>query len=288
MAGPRIDDLRPIPLFRGFTDEELGELAGVFSPAEVRAGGVLFEVDEPAQAFFLVTAGEVVLDRPGDDQFLVRPPALIGELGGLAGLFRNVRAVASAGAVVWQSDAMQVQRHLAGNQLLGIRFLVNLLELVADKIQRDQRRIFEMRGRLVETQRTLKSLQDIVVEAPETPISAAVHDALGRLIVDNRRVNYRVEPPPALAASVRLDAGRTPVFELSRTHMTLRWPGPPPAVGDRVFGVMELPGVELPLAGSVIRVGRGMTTLKFDPMIDEYVAALEGYLTRIQLLDVLC
>ena len=33
-------------------------------------------------------------------------------------------------------------------------------------------------------------------------------DALDALIVHNRRVNYRVEPPPALASRLRVEGGR--------------------------------------------------------------------------------
>src|SRR5215207_5341221 len=103
--GPRSVDLRTIPLFRGFTDDELAEIAGLFEPAELRAGGVVFEVDEPATQFYLLSAGEVVLERPGDDNYVLRPPALIGELGALTGLKRSTRAVASSGAELWRLEA---------------------------------------------------------------------------------------------------------------------------------------------------------------------------------------
>src|SRR5882757_2370459 len=64
--GPSASDLRAIPLFRGF--------------------------GEPATTFYLLTAGEVVLERPDDDTFKLAPPAVIGELGALATLPRSTRA----------------------------------------------------------------------------------------------------------------------------------------------------------------------------------------------------
>lgn len=295
MSGPRLDDLRTIPLFRGFADEDLAAIAGVFTPVTPRAGGVLFEPDEQASSFYLLTAGEVTLDRPGDDVFRMSPPALIGELGGLAGLTRSGRAIVSEGAEIWELEQQAVQRFFSERQELGVRFLVNLLGAVADKIQRDQRRLADMRQNLVRTQKSLKQLRELVLESPETPLSAPVHDTLDRLIVHNRRVNYRVEPPPALASWVRVDAGKAPINELSRTHVTMDWPGTngsaAPKVGEWTSGVAELAGAEIPISGKVIRVidvgNRRRVTLELDLLIDDYVAVLEGYLTRVQLLDIL-
>jgi CRP/FNR family transcriptional regulator, cyclic AMP receptor protein len=295
MSGPRLDDLRTIPLFRGFADEDLAAIAGVFTRVKPRAGGVLFEPDEHANSFYLLTAGEVTLDRPGDDVFRMSPPALIGELGGLAGLTRNGRAIVSEGAELWELEQKTVQRFFAEHQELGVRFLVNLLEAVADKIQRDQRRLADMRSNLVRTQKSLKQLRELVLETAETPLSAPVHDTLERLIVHNRRVNYRVEPPPALASSVRVDAGKAPINELSRTHVTMDWPGTngsaAPKVGEWTSGVAELAGAEIPISGKVIRVvdvaSKRRVTIELDLLIDDYVAVLEGYLTRVQLLDIL-
>src|ERR671920_109595 len=96
-----------------------------------------------------------------------------------------------------------MQRFFIEHQELGVRFLVNLLEMVADKVHRDQRRLADMRGNLVRTQKSLKGLREIILEAEDTPISAPLYNTLDTLIVTNRRVNYRVEPPPALASNLR-------------------------------------------------------------------------------------
>lgn len=293
MSGPRLEDLRTIPLFRGFADEDLARIGQRFTRVTPGTGGVLFDVGEPGTGFYLLTAGEVTLEVPGDELFRLRPPALIGELGGLAGLPRAGRAVAVGGADLWQIDQQTIQRFFADHQELGVRFLVNLLETVADKVHRDQRRLADMRGNLVRTQKALKQLRELVLDAPETPVSAPVHDTLDRLIVHNRRVNYRVEPPAALASTVRFDAGTARVIELSRTHISVEWPGGNggvPKVGDWLAGVAQLAGAEIPVSGKVIRSqapeGRRIT-FELDLLIDEYVAILEGYLTRVQLLDVL-
>jgi CRP/FNR family transcriptional regulator, cyclic AMP receptor protein len=173
-----------------------------------------------------------------------------------------------------------------------VRFLVNLLTVVADKVHRDQGRLADMRGNLMRTQKELKRLRELVLDSAETPISAPVHDTLDKLITHNRRVNYRVEPPAALAASVRFDTGSAAVADVSRTHVTVTLPADgsiaAPAVGSWMSGVANLAGTEIPISGRVHRANGTKLTLELDLMIDEFVAALEGYLTRAQLLDILC
>jgi CRP/FNR family cyclic AMP-dependent transcriptional regulator len=283
---PRTSDLRTIPLLKGFSDDELGEIAALFEPVPPGTTA-LFDVGEPARAFYLLTGGEVALDWPGDDHYRLRPPALIGELGALTGLARGSKAVPGPDAEVWRVEAAAVQRFLAENQELGVRFLVNLLELVADKVQRDQRRLSDMRTNLVRTQKELKRLRDLVLDAPETPVSAPVHDALDRMIGTNRRVNYRVAPPSALSSTLRLDVGKAAVAELSRTHVSAVWPKEPPAPGTWLSGVLDLAGTEIPVSGKVIRRTDHRATFELDLLIEEYASIFEGYLTRVQLLDIL-
>jgi CRP-like cAMP-binding protein len=283
--GPHADAMRTIPLFQGFGDDELDEIGRLFGRER---SSPLFDVNEPASSLYLLTEGEVVLEHPGDDTYRLRPIALIGELGALTGLPRSTKAIAAPDSTVWSLPATRIQTFLGERQELGVRFLVNLLGVVADKVHRDQRRLADMRGNLVRTQKELKRLRELVLDTVETPLSAPVHDTLDRLITHNRRVNYRVEPPPALAAHVRLDLGRVEIADISRTHMTVHCPIDPPAVGTWLSGVAHLAGAELPISGRVTRTHARKMTLELDLMIDEYVAALEGYLTRAQLLDILC
>lgn len=283
--GPTASDLRTIPLFRGFDDAALAALGGLFTRMTVDAKA-LFDVGDPATAFYLLTAGEVVLERPNDDVFKLSPPALIGELGALATLPRSTRATVTEGSTVWTLPAAKLQAYFAEHQERGVQFLANLLGVVADKVHRDQARMADMRQNLMRTQKELKRLRELVLETVETPLSAQVHDTLDRLIALNRRVNYGVEPPPALAVKLRLDAGRYDVVSISRTHVTVRAPQPL-AVDTWSSGVLDLAGTEIPISGTVVRSGEGRFTLAVDLMIDELAKIFEHYLTRVQLLDVL-
>lgn len=286
--GPSAVELRTIPLFHGFSDDELIALGALFVRIESGLGKILFDVNEPAADLYVLTDGEVVLDSPNDDVFRLRPPALIGELGALTGLPRSTRATVTPGTTVWSLPATRLQTFLASRQELGLRFLVNLLGLVADKVHRDQRRMGDMRQHLIGTQKELKRLREVVLEAPETPLSAPVHDALENMITHNRRVNYRVDPPPALPVTLRLDDDAVPVADISRTHVSAPVPATVPAIGTWMSGVLALAGAEILISGRVARIKDGKLTLELDLLIDEYAAILEGYLTRAQLLDILC
>lgn len=285
---PKPEHLRLVPLFRGFSDEELAPVAALFDRAVPREGGTLFEAGEPATELYLLVAGEVTLVRPADDTYRLRPPALIGELGALTGLPRSCRAVVAGEAELWRLEASKLQLHFADNQELGVRFLANLLDVVADKVHRDQRRLGDMRQNLVRTQKELKQIRELVLESPETPLSQPIHDAVDQLISNNRRVNYHVEPPSHLVATFRLDAGTADVCELSRTHVTVVWPAAKlPTPGDWLAGVLDLAGTEVPASGKIVRTDGKRVTLELDLFIDAYAQTLEGYLTRVQLLDIL-
>ena len=94
--------------------------------------------------------------------------------------------------------------------------------------------------------------------------------------------------PPALAAHCRFEKTQAPIADISRTHITVHLPNDPPAVGSWVSGVAHLAGTEIPISGRVHRTQGHKMTIELDLMIEEYVGALEGYLTRAQLLDILC
>jgi CRP/FNR family transcriptional regulator, cyclic AMP receptor protein len=285
--GPRASELRTIPLFQGFGDEELAGVGALFARVEIDPSRPLFDVGETSTDLYLLTDGEVVLDRPNDDVFRLHPPALIGELGALTGLPRSTRANITAGSTVWALPARKIQAYLATNQELGIRFLVNLLGVVADKVHRDQSRMADMRQHVIKTQKEMKRLREIVLESAETPLSAPVHDTLDKLITNNRRVNYRVVPPASLAAQLRLDTGKFDVDDISRTHVGVKGITKVPAENSWVTGVLVLAGTEIPISGRVHRVKDTRVTIELDLLIDEFAAVLEGYLTRAQLLDVL-
>jgi CRP/FNR family transcriptional regulator, cyclic AMP receptor protein len=288
MIGIAPAELRGIPLFSSFSDEELQRVSGLFELVDAKEGDLLFAQGEAATAFYVLIAGEVSLCQDAREVYLLKPPCVIGELGATTGIFRHCRAVLGRGAVVRRIDSARLHDFCARTPDIGLAFYRALLVAAADKIARDQRRMAEMREHIIVTQKTMKTLRDFVLESPDSPISARIHSTLEGLIQQNRRANYRVEPPPALAARLRLDDGRlAEIVELSRTHLNFRLAGTLPEPNSEVSGVLVLAGPEIPASGRVLRVQGDRVVLVLDLLLDEFAGVLEGYLARVQMLDFL-
>ena len=187
-------ELRGIPLFRGFSDEEIQRLAVLFEPVGANQSELLFAQGEAAAAFYILIAGEVSLRQDEREVYLLKPPCLIGELGATTGILRHCRAVIGPKAVLRRIDSARLHDFCSRNPDIGLAFYRALLGSAADKIARDQRRTAEMREHIIVTQKTMKGLREFILESPDSPISRHVHDALEGLIQQNRRANYRVEP----------------------------------------------------------------------------------------------
>lgn len=284
---PRVsrDELGSIPLFRGFTDEQLDKLLALFQPAATHEG-VLFKAGDRAEMFYLLTRGEVILTQDGVETHHLHPLVVIGELGAICGLARTTSATPAPDSEVWQVEAKALQTLFDQDKDLGLRFQRNLLDTVSDKVQRDQVRLNDMRANIIHTQKAMKRMRDFLLESKDTVVSNPLHEVIDGLIKRNRRVNYRVSPPAALQATLRLDDGtEAPVVQISRTDLTIEGAGG--VEGERISGVLHLSGPEIPISGKILTVADDRVDVRLDLLMDEYAALLEGYLNRGQMLDFL-
>jgi len=285
MATPYQEALGSLPIFADLTDEQLATFVDQFEKVEAAEGWVLFEAGSEARHLDLLVEGGVSLFE-GDERVMnLKPPAIIGELGVLTGIRRNTTAKAQAGTVLLRVERDKLMGFLEGAGETSFRFYQNLLFVLSDKVKRDKRRIDEMRARIIATQKDMKEVRELVLGAQETPISGPVHDFLETNISRNRRVNYTIVPPKTLTARLRTKAGEThKVWAISRTRLLL----PAAAVeqgADSFQGVLVLPDTEIPIDGTPRHDGDGVH-VELNHFIDEYVAQLEDYLTRAQILDV--
>jgi CRP/FNR family cyclic AMP-dependent transcriptional regulator len=293
----RPSDLHAIPLFHGITDDHLAELLGACERVPLAAGEVLFEAGSEPAHLLLLTQGEVVLHEPqtpGEPRFRLSPIAPIGELGAVTGLKRNTTAVATQPSEVLRVSVADLRQFFERRGDVAFPFYHNLLNIVADKVRRDARRVEEVRANLIRTQKGMKRLLVMVLESEETPLSRTVCETLEELIESNRRVHYLVEPTSTLTSWVRLDAGTTvPVLEISDSRMRIAAPPVPsgsvppgtPAAGTEWSGVLITPAGEVPVSGKVESADAAGALIKLDLFIEQYAAVLRDYLTRVQMLD---
>lgn len=280
------EQLRSIPLFRSLSDQQLASAAKLFKHVSHQEGDVLFEMGSVAEHFYLLVDGEMTLELPNDAHQL-RGPAVIGELGALIGLERNSKAIVGPDAVLFSVSGKELRGLIKENPDFGIEFQLALLEVTADKINRDQRRLIDMRTNLIRTQKAMKKMRDFLLESQDTEISEPIHEMLDGQIKLNRRVNYRVKPPAKLEASAQIESNDYRVVEISRTHISFKSDTSTFSEKDRLSGVLNLSGLDIPFSGIVLRSIKGKTDIELDLLIDEYATLLEGYLTRVQMLDYL-
>ena len=282
------EQLACIPLFAGLSERRLAQLTSIFERVEVREGAVLFEVADPATHFYLLTGGEVTIFEGEQIRCQLWPPATIGELGCLAGLTRVTRAVVSRPSEIWRTAREAILGFFDQHTDIALPFYQQLVNLIADKVRRDQIRLEDMRRNIIRTQKAMKQMRDFVLESQDTAISETLHNQLEELIRHNRRINYRVEPPEGHPASLHFDSGaQALVMEISRTHLSYRKLDEPLPDGTRQTAVLNLSGPEIPVSGTVLRTIEDRVDLELDLLLDEYGSPLDGYLTRLQLLDIM-
>ncbi|ACY16568.1 cyclic nucleotide-binding domain-containing protein [Haliangium ochraceum] len=281
------EELDSIPLLRGFSDAQIEAVIASFRPiatSDAGGDGLLFAEGDAADGFYILTSGEVILEQDGVVIHHLRPLAVIGELGALCDLPRHCNARVAEDTELWRLDVKRLEELFAEDKDLGLRFQKNLLDVVSDKLQRDQVRMRDMRANIIHTQKAMKRMRDFLLESYDTAVSSPLHDVIEDLIRRNRRVNYRVSPTQALAATLRLDDGtEADVVQISRNDITVQGSGG--SKGERVSGVLMLSGPEIPVSGKIASVAEGRVEIQLDLLLDEYAASLEGYLTRIQLAD---
>jgi CRP-like cAMP-binding protein len=282
----RPSDLHAIPLFENITEEHLADLMGAFERLTLAEGEVLFEAGSTPTHLLLLVTGEVALREGAEVRFRLTPLAPIGELGAVTGLPRATTAVVTQPSEVWRIGAAELRAFFERHGDVAFPFYHNLLNIVTDKVHRDQRRLDDVRVNLIRTQKAMKALLDVVLEAEETPLSRTVCATLEDLIEKNRRSHYLVEPARTLLSSVRLDSGDVvAVLELSDTLLRLGPLPAAPAKGSHWSGVLILPTREIPVSGTVDTAGPEGALIRLDLLIQEYAAALQDYLTRLQMLD---
>jgi CRP-like cAMP-binding protein len=289
--------LRAVPLFQGIADARLGELVAAFRPVSYPAGTIIFRPGDTASHFEILTRGQVTLEEARPTQpstaetvrFELGPVTPLGELGAVTGMPRTTTATATTDVELHSIGVGDLLGFFDRHADIGVAFYKNLLGMVTDKVRRDRRRIEDMRTNLIRTQKAMKQMREMVLDAAETEISKPVYETLERLIDGNRRANYRVSPNASYPAHVRLDDGRVArVLEVSEGHVKVEGQAADVAKDPAFWtGVLVVPAGEILLSGSVVREGEGGVVMKLDKLMPEFKAKLDDYTTRLQLLDFL-
>lgn len=287
--GSTIDALRRIPLFRNITDAHISELMDVCDKNTFVGGEILFKQGSRAEHLFILVSGTVQLSESESTRFELHAPAPIGEVGALTGRTRSMTATVSGNSEVWKISRTTLLEFFESHGDVAFPICFNLLDIMADKTSRDGRRSEEMRTNIIRTQKAMKRMRDLILETKETALSETIHDTLQDLIGRNRKSNYVVTPPRSLPIEARLSDGTSiTVLRLSAVWLVVTQnPARESVIGEHWSGILQIEDVEFPVSGNVEDADSASVVIELDLLIEEYAEALEDYLTRVQMLDVI-
>jgi CRP-like cAMP-binding protein len=138
---PGVDQLRAGELFRHLPEAGLAQLAAALAVREVPAGAVVYEEGSPGDALFLLTAGDVHIDKrveTGGRVELARlaPGDVFGDLALIDRVPRAARAVAHTDATILVLDHESLGRWLRSDAPTAVGFFVELLRLLSRRLRR--------------------------------------------------------------------------------------------------------------------------------------------------------
>ena len=138
---PGVDELRGLALFRHLPEERLAELARALEVRAVPAGTVVFEEGSPGDALFLLSAGEVRIDKRSEAGGVAEIARLVpgdafGEMALIESVPRSARAVAHTDAVLLALGRADLERWLRSDPQTAVGFFVELLRVLSRRLRR--------------------------------------------------------------------------------------------------------------------------------------------------------
>ena len=137
----RIDEIRSLALFRHFPEAKLEELARVLSVRAAPAGAVVFEEDSAGDALFLVSEGQVRIEKRIEagrvaELALLSPGDLFGEMALIERAPRSARAVAQTDVTLLVLGRGDLVRWLGAEPQTALEFFVELLRVLSHRLRR--------------------------------------------------------------------------------------------------------------------------------------------------------
>lgn len=145
----RIELLRSIALFGGFTENQYRILSDLMYQRDYREGETIFSLGNPASALFIIEEGTVEIfmeEGNGNERCIVELNA--GDFFGERALCKELNRTATARAtsptellVLFRPEMMDI---ITREKDLGIQFLMNLLEVLGDRLEQSNKRIRDL------------------------------------------------------------------------------------------------------------------------------------------------
>ena len=123
---PRIGHLERVPLFSGFSEDELRRVAELSRIVESTAGTIITQIGEPGDSFFVIIDGMVAVRTPVGAGSQLRPGDFFGEMSLVDGEARSATIAATTDVRLLVVDRLHFWRLLDETPDLTRRILTIL------------------------------------------------------------------------------------------------------------------------------------------------------------------
>lgn len=140
MPSASIQKLIQIPIFRGLSEEEVGQIVKLAEERAVGRADKVFDEGDPGDGIYVLLEGVVSIqksDRAGGQQELARlsDGSVLGEMSLIAGdAARSASAVASTDARLLKISSAKFQALLAEDDRAALKIIRNLAQVMARRL----------------------------------------------------------------------------------------------------------------------------------------------------------
>ena len=138
--------MKKFPIFKGFTEKQYIELLRICSKKTFPPDHYLYKEGDESDGLFILTKGELnVLSGKNSQITRITPKGLAGEIGLFTGKRRITSMVSTSESTVIRIHKIELFRLFKNDSIFCIRFLLNIIDYLAKRLEVYNDLIEEMR-----------------------------------------------------------------------------------------------------------------------------------------------
>ncbi len=164
--------LKNLAIFKAFPEERLTELSKVLKPVAYKQGEIIFEEGSRGNSLFLVTSGEVKIEKRLDAEgrefkqlALFTEGAFFGEMALMEDQVRFARAAASADVTMLELEKTALFKWIEKQPVAAISFFVEMVRVISQRLRRTSSELTMLFDLSQSVLRTYPSSKDFLAKA---------------------------------------------------------------------------------------------------------------------------
>ncbi len=131
----KVDFLRKVPLFSGFSSRSLGKVASIMHEKQYFANDIVFNEGQEGKVFYIVKSGEVTVTRSSTVLCRLGPGSYFGEMALLEELPRTATVTAAAPSVLYLVYKIKFDELVDYNPAIGVRIMRELASILSERLR---------------------------------------------------------------------------------------------------------------------------------------------------------